>query len=629
MLGCGIPPTRPSSTSTPPTTTTPVTNPSSTTTVGTLTTVATTEGESFGGKQAIVGAHIYLFAANTSGWGQASTSLLNPTKPGVSHDKDGAYVTSSSTGNFSFTGLYTCTPGQQVYVYASNGNPGFSGVVINPVIGMLATFGTCPASGNFAGQISSFVINEVSTVATAYSLAGFMTDPTHVSSSNSANALNGLANAFNNYNNLVDLETGTAKANNDAGNGFIPQAKINSLANLLVPCINSTGSGTACNTLFAATRPSANDPLPANTAAAVLNMAHNPGLNVATLFKIAAANSPYLPTLTSAPNDWTLSITFFSDDMPGPYYPAIDSQGNLWVPGYASNNLTEFAPMGYVLLATRAAGINQPFAVAIDAQDSPWVVNFTPGATTISQLLNNGNPITTTPYACGTSCFFPAFDPSGNLWVSGTDHTTVISSSGSKVSSFLTDAYASGIAIASNGSGWTLGHKSAFYHLTLPSSSTRLTQPLTATTGNDVTPVAIDSTDNVWFASSRNNTLGKADPNGAMVSAAGGYTGGGLSGPAGIAIDGSNRVWVANRDASSISEFSNSGTALSPTTGFGTDSYVSDGVNIGLSGPRGIAIDPSGNVWVANFTYNSVTEFVGIATPVATPISATSHGKLP
>jgi streptogramin lyase len=594
-----------------------------------LTTVATTEGASFGGKQAIVGAHIYLFAANTSGWGQPSTSLLNPRKTGVSVDKDGAYVTSSSTGNFSFTGLYSCTPGQQVYVYASNGNPGFSGTVTNPVIGMLSIFGTCPSSGNFAGQISSFMINEVTTVATAYALAGFMTDPTHVSSSNSANALNGLANAFNAYNNLVDLESGTANAYNDQGNGFVPQAKINALANLLVPCINSTGSGVACNTLFTSTRPSTNDPLPANTAAAVLNMAHNPGLNVASLFKIAGANSPYLPTLTAAPNDWTLSITFFSDDMPGPYYPAVDSQGNLWVPGYATSILTEFSSMGDIIFKTRSGGISQPFAVAIDAQDGPWVVNFVPGAATISQYFNNGTPGTSTPYPCGTTCFFPAFDPSGNLWVSGTDHTVVMNPLSSKSNSFLTDAFTSGIAIASNGSAWTLGHNTALYHLTLPASSTRLTQPLSATTGNDVTPVAIDSADNVWFTSSRNNTLGKTDPNGAMLSPAGGYTGGGISGPAGIAIDGSNRVWIANRDASSISVFSNTGTALSPTTGFGTDSYVSDGVNIGLSGPRGIAIDPSGNVWVSNFTYNSVTEFVGIATPVATPISATNHGKLP
>ncbi len=114
-----------------------------------------------------------------------------------------------------------------------------------------------------------------------------------------------------------------------------------------------------------------------------------------------------------------------------------------------------------------------------------------------------------------------------------------------------------------------------------------------------------------------------------MLSPTGGYTGGGLSGPAGLAIDGSGRVWIANRDNNSITEFSNSGTPLSPSTGLGTDSYVTQQVNVGLSGPRGIAIDPSGNIWVTNFTYNSVTEFVGAATPAATPIAQTTHGKLP
>lgn len=623
-----MPPTRPASSNTTTPVTSPTTNPGSTTTVGTLATIASTEGASYGGKQAIVGAHIYLFAANTSAYGAPSISLLKPGLSGVSVDKGGAYVTSSSTGNFSFTGRYTCTPGQQVYVYASNGNPGFNGTINNPVIGMFAVFGTCPASGNFAGQISSFMINEVTTVATAYALAGFMTDPTHVASGPSANALHGLANAFAAYNNLVGLESGTAKAYNDAGNGFVPQAKINSLANLLVPCINSIGTGTPCDMLFTSTRPSTDVPAPANTAAAVLNMAHNPGLNVAALFKIAAANSPYQPMLSAAPSDWTLSVTFFSNNMPGPYYPAVDSQGNLWVPGYASGNLTKFDPTGNILVDTyTSGGVKQPFAVAIDSQDSPWVVNFVPGAATLSQFRNDGIAASATAYPCAETCFFPAFDASGNLWVSGTDHTIVLGPVGQKT--FLTDAYTSGIAIASNGSAWTLGHNSAFYHLTLPAASTRLTQPLTSTTGNEVTPVAIDSADNVWFASSRNSTLGKADPNGAMLSPAGGYTGGGLKGPAGIAIDGSNRVWIANRDASSISEFSSSGTALSPSTGFGTDSYVSDGVNVGLSGPRGIAVDPSGNVWVTNFTYNSVTEFIGIATPVTTPISATNHGKLP
>ena len=48
-----------------------------------------------------------------------------------------------------------------------------------------------------------------------------------------------------------------------------------------------------------------------------------------------------------------------------------------------------------------------------------------------------------------------------------------------------------------------------------------------------------------------------------------------------------------------------------------------------VSGPRGIAIDASGNVWIANFTYNSVTEFVGAATPAATPLTPTNHGPRP
>ena len=35
-----------------------------------------------------------------------------------------------------------------------------------------------------------------------------------------------------------------------------------------------------------------------------------------------------------------------------------------------------------------------------------------------------------------------------------------------------------------------------------------------------------------------------------------------------------------------------------------------------------MAIDGSGNLWVANFTGNTLTEFVGLAAPVVTPIAA-------
>ena len=91
-----------------------------------------------GGQQPIVGAHVYLFAANTTGYGgagiaastsNASLSLLT-SGSGTTQDVSGGatngdyYVTTDGSGSFSISGDYTCTAGQQVYLYALGGNPG-------------------------------------------------------------------------------------------------------------------------------------------------------------------------------------------------------------------------------------------------------------------------------------------------------------------------------------------------------------------------------------------------------------------------------------------------------------------------------------------------------------------------
>ncbi len=91
------------------------------------------------------------------------------------------------------------------------------------------------------------------------------------------------------------------------------------------------------------------------------------------------------------------------------------------------------------------------------------------------------------------------------------------------------------------------------------------TSEFTTAADNDLTSVAIDSSDKVWYASNKNNAIGVSDKNGVLVSPANGYTGGGLKGPAQIAIDGSNRVWVANRDGNTLSAFTNTGVAISPS----------------------------------------------------------------
>jgi streptogramin lyase len=578
-----------------------------------------------GGQQPVVGARIYLFAGNTAGYGSSSIPLINPKLPNVSIDASGnTYVTSDGTGNFNLSGRYTCASGQQVYLLATGGNPGMAPGTNNPALALMSILGTCPADGNLAANVPYIYLSEVTTVASVYALNGFMTDATHVSSAPSRVSQQGMVNAFAAAHNLVDIKTGSARQQNDIDNGIMPQAQLNTLADILVPCINSAGTTTACSALFANSKSLNGSQTPSDTITATLNIARNPGANTATLFALVGGSPPFQPTLSLPPNDWSLALTFFSQNMAGPYFPAVDSMGNLWVPGYGSNALTEFDPTGNPIsgfFGYSGGGLSQPYSIAIDSNDNPWVMNFGPnGASVISSFSNSGTP-RISPAPCFATCFFMAFDAQQQIWISETAETAVKKSFGNgDLSHFSFSAYDSGIAIDSHGNGWTLGLNQTLYRLTLPSNFTRFPQSVTSTSPTELTTVAIDSSDNVWFASNKNSAIGKYSSSGAAISLAGGYTGGGLSNPTGIAVDGSDRVWVANRGNNSISAFANSGAPLSPATGY-RDSN--------LSGPRGLVIDPSGNVWVTNFTSNSVTEFLGIATPVVTPISPKTHGQRP
>lgn len=118
--------------------------------------------------------------------------------------------------------------------------------------------------------------------------------------------------------------------------------------------------------------------------------------------------------------------------------------------------------------------------------------------------------------------------------------------------------------------------------------------------------LAIDGLGDVW--SGGNGTV-------TMLNEAGGgsqtFSGGGIAIPASIAIAGDGSVWIANTN-SSLANLANNGTPLSPNAGY------SGG---GLSSPTGLAIDSSGNIWVTNAGDSSLTEFVGAAAPVVTPLA--------
>ena len=96
-------------------------------------------------------------------------------------------------------------------------------------------------------------------------------------------------------------------------------------------------------------------------------------------------------------------------------------------------------------------------------------------------------------------------------------------------------------------------------------------------------------------------------------------TGGGLSAPDAIAVDGAGLIWVANSGNNSLSVFA-SGAAVSPSTGLAPAS---------VTAPSAVAIDATGGVWVTNRTAGTVTHLFGAATPVLTPLAnAAGNGQL-
>jgi sugar lactone lactonase YvrE len=104
---------------------------------------------------------------------------------------------------------------------------------------------------------------------------------------------------------------------------------------------------------------------------------------------------------------------------------------------------------------------------------------------------------------------------------------------------------------------------------------------------------------------------------GSAISPGTGYQATGIDAPDAIAVDGSGQIWVAstgrnNNANANVTVLSSTGSVVSPDTGY-------QGGNINY--PVGIAIDGSGNAWVVNALDSTVTQLIGVAAPVITPLS--------
>ena len=596
------------------------------------------KGNVHGGQQPVVGAHVYLLAANTTGYGAASVSLLSSAATGLS-DSIGAYVLTKSDGSFSITSDYTCTSGTQVYLYALGGNPGAGP---NAAAGFLAALGQCPASGSFVSTVPFIYMNEVSTVAAAYAMSGFATDALHVSSSNSTLGQTGIAIAFANAANLAGIGTGTALSATPTGNGLVTQTTINTVANILATCVNSTGpTSTPCSILFANTYPSGFNGAE-DTATAAIYIAHNPGAHVGTLFALATPAQAFAPGLSSQPNDFTIGVVYSATATTGgglnaPSFLSIDKFGDVWVANTGNNSISELTGNGLPLSPPTGFVSPQTFiptGIAIDANQNAWVADA--GVSNLTEFSTVGVP--TVPSFTGGGLASPqnvSIFGTSAIWVANFGNTSIPGNVSLFNASGVAQSPATGftgiggisvpvaVAVDQFGQAWVAnkGTSGTGSVSKLKSDGTALS-PTTGYTGGGVnfpSSVAIDFYSNVWVTNYNGNSITELQNTGVPKSPSNGYIGGGLNNPTGIAIDGAGIAWIANSGNNSVSKFGE-GPALSPNSGYATPL---------LTFPQAIAVDGAGSVWVANGGANSVTQLIGLATPVATPLStATQTGTV-
>ena len=145
--------------------------------------------------------------------------------------------------------------------------------------------------------------------------------------------------------------------------------------------------------------------------------------------------------------------------------------------------------------------------------------------------------------------------------------------------------------------------------------------------------LAFDTKGNLYVADYYNNIIRKVDPSGNVTTFAGnGYNGlndgiginASFYGPRGVALDAAGNVYVADEGNNMIRKIDNNG-LVTTIAGNGSYGFINaNGTSAAFNGPYGIAIDPTGNLYVCDGYNNvirkidnsrNVTTFAGKGTP--------------
>ncbi len=425
-------------------------------------------GSVHGGQAPVEGALVTIYeigatAATAGGYGVALPQAANGTVPALPVL---GTATTDGDGNWTIASPAACVnAADELYLVASSGRE-IGNTTANSSLVLTSVGGPC---GNQFTH--NWNIDEVSTVVTEYALAGFATSYQNVGTS-VGNSV-GLTNAFATVNNLISLGGGSAylitpayassPANTtpDVFRSIVPADLINSLANVLAACVNENDNGTAsggsCENLFALTNGAVS-----NTADAALYMAHNPGGPAPAssswagqVLALPTPQAPFGPTLTTTPNDLTMTVNFVGGGLGGAAALnrskatglVIDQQGDVWSTAAGLNTVIELNNLGVPLSPNTlvntangatitkggfppvASGPAVPQGIAIDQNGNAWVAD---SDNCLEALSPSGTPLTGSPFTTVSSAGGPislcangdpgnsvSVDASNNIWVLG------------------------------------------------------------------------------------------------------------------------------------------------------------------------------------------------------------------
>lgn len=319
--------------------------------------------------------------------------------------------------------------------------------------------------------------------------------------------------------------------------------------------------------------------------------------------------------------------------------------GNVWVSnfGFAApapgcptdqqpphNSLSLFAPNGTALSPATGftqGGINWPQGLAIDANNSVWTANCNNG--TVTQV-PGGDPANATAFQVfgQDDQPFDVVDNHHSLFVSAINGNAVdlLNYDGTVEKSLTGSDFNNpmGLAAAPDGTVWV-------------SNSGVITLPCpTRPTAEDT--AAFDAALQVQFDASGHPTgdpfpqgsVAAISPDGSTVSQ---YTGGGITIPWGMAVDGKGNAWIANFAGKRLSAFCGTDTSSCPKQAPATGDPISPDTTgyffDGLTRNTGVAIDQSGNVWLTNNWLevpiqtnpggHQIVAYLGLAAPTSVP----------